>query len=300
MSGERAVVAQAAPGVDRDRLAAALAWAQARYRHCDVCAVGCGVDRLAGELGFCGLGEGGRVYKEYLHLGEERALVPSHTVYLAGCSMRCAFCSDIGPVTEPGAHGALVAPEALAQRIAKRRAEGARNVNFVGGTPDTSLLFVLRTLWHCPSDTHVVWNTNLWSTPEVLQALTGVVGTWLVDHKFGNDRCAARLAAVKEYVGRLEPLLERLATSERVIVRHLLMPGHLECCTRPVLAWLERQIPEVTVNLMTGYHPYRLAGRAGAMGSPLPEHERRAALAMFAEVRVAGRLVDGTEYDGAE
>ncbi|MEZ4264984.1 MAG: radical SAM protein [Myxococcota bacterium] len=287
-----------APRVEPDRLAAAIAWAEARYRQCDVCAVGCGVDRMAGELGFCGLGEGGRVYKEYLHLGEEALLVPSHAIYLSGCSMRCAFCSDLGPVTAPAAHGALVSPEALAARIAERRRQGARNVNFVGGTPDTSVLFVLRTLAHCPADTHVVWNSNLWSTPAAVAALRGVVGTWLVDHKFGNDRCASRLAGVKGYRGRVEGLLPLAAASAPTIVRHLLMPGHLDCCTRPVLAWLERQIPEATVNLMTGYHPYRLAGRAGAMGFAVPSEEREAAVEALRSAQIGVRLLDGVEYLG--
>lgn len=286
-------------GVVPERLVAAIAWAEERYRSCDVCAVGCGVDRVAGELGFCGLGVGGRVYKEYLHMGEEQALVPSHAIYLSGCSMRCAFCSDLGPVTEPAAHGALVAPHVLAARIAERRSQGARNVNFVGGTPDTSLLFVLRTLSHCPEDTHVVWNTNLWSTPAAVDALGGVVGTWVADHKFGNDRCASRLAGVKGYVARIESLLPRVARSGRLIVRHLLMPGHLECCARPVLEWLERQIPDATVNLMTGYHPYRLAGRAGAMGSGVAAEEREAAIRLLASLRIRERLVDGVEYRAA-
>jgi putative pyruvate formate lyase activating enzyme len=284
------------PRVVPERLVAATAWAEERYRACDVCAVGCGVDRMAGELGFCGLGVGGRVYKEYLHMGEERALVPSHAIYLSGCSMRCAFCSDLGPVSEPAAHGALVSPRALAARIAERRSQGAKNVNFVGGTPDTSLLFVLRTLAHCPEDTHVVWNTNLWSTPAALEALRGVVGTWVADHKFGNDRCASRLAGVKGYVARIESLLPQAASSGRLIVRHLLMPGHLDCCARPVLRWLERQLPDATVNLMTGYHPYRLAGRAGAMGFGLPAEERDAAVRILASSRIRERLLDGTEY----
>ena len=136
--------------IESARLAAALAWAEDRYAACDVCAEGCGVNRLTGERGHCGLGEQGRVYKEYLHLGEERSLLPSHTIYLSGCNLRCVFCSDLGPVTQPQSHGVSVSPQALAQRIAERRGEGARNVNFVVGLPDVNVLYILRTLSHCP------------------------------------------------------------------------------------------------------------------------------------------------------
>ena len=93
-------------GIDRAALARAIAWADEAYRSCDACAERCGVERHAGPAGVCGLGSGGRVYKEYLHWGEEARLVPSHTIYLSGCNFRCAFCSDWDAVVEPLAHGA--------------------------------------------------------------------------------------------------------------------------------------------------------------------------------------------------
>ncbi len=275
----------------------AIAWAEVRYRACDVCAARCGVDRHAGPGGVCGLGVDGRVYKEYLHLGEEAHLLPSHAIYLTGCNLRCAFCSDDAQVRAPRSHGLVVPPAALARRVAERRAQGATNVNFVGGLPDVNLLYILRVLAHCPDDTHVVWNTNLWTTPEALDHLAEIVSTWLVDLKFGDDRCALKLAGVRDYWATLTALLPRAAaTGGGVLVRHLLMPGHLDCCTRPTLAWLEAHLPSATVNLMTGYHPYRLAGSRGPMGGPCAPEERDGARALLAQTRVARRLLDGTEF----
>ena len=288
-----------ARGVDPERLRAAIAWAEAAYRSCDVCAADCRVDRYAGATGLCRLGEHAWVYKEYLHLGEERCLVPSHTIFVGGCNLRCAFCSDMGPVTHPERHGSQLTPEQVAGRIALRRRQGARNVNFVGGVPDVNVLWILRTLALCPADTHVVWNTNLWTTEAAIGQLTGVVGTWLADHKFGNDACALKLAGVRGYVARLERLLPLAAGSGELIVRHLLMPGHLECCTRPVLTWLGRHLPDARVNLMTAYHPFRLAGRPGPMGGAVPEAEREAAIALFAASGLARPLLDGVEYPAA-
>lgn len=285
-------------------MAAAIAWARERYRTCDVCAERCGVDRHAGPGGTCGLGMGARIYKEYIHFGEERRLLPSHTIYFTGCSFRCAFCSDWDQVVRPLAHGVEVPPRALAHRIAQRRREGAATVNFVGGVPDVNLLYILETLAHCPPDTHVVWNTNLWSTPETLAALDGVVGTWLVDLKFGDDACALKLARVRGYWQTLTGLLARLPP-ERLLVRHLLMPGHLECCTRPVLAWLESTMPRAPVNLMTGYEPFRMRGPDGSlvgirpMAGRVPADELARALDWFRACAIDDRMVDGVEWDGA-
>lgn len=285
-------------GLDPDRLATALAWAEERYGACDVCARACGVDRHRGERGLCGLGAEGRVYKEYLHFGEEEALLPSHTIFLTGCSLRCAFCSDDGPVRQPLAHGHAIAPAALAGRIARRRREGATNVNFVGGVPDVNLLYILQVLTHCPADTHVVWNTNLWTTPTAIARLTGVVGTWLADFKFGSDRCAKKLAGVDAYTATLTALLPLAARAGNLLVRHLVMPGHVACCAAPALAWLSEHLPGVPVNLMTGYLPFQLAGAGGALGGRLAPGERDAALALLARANVT-RLVDGRGIAGA-
>jgi putative pyruvate formate lyase activating enzyme len=279
--------------VDPGALRAALQWARARYESCDVCATDCGVNRYAGELGQCGLGVQGRVYKEYLHLGEERTLLPSHAVYLAGCNLRCVFCSDWDAVIHPDRHGALLSPEALAERIAVRRSEGARNVNFVGGLPDVNVLYILETLAHCPQDTHVVWNTNLWTTPEAIERLTGVVGTWLVDLKFGADDCAKTLAGIDGYTARLHKLLPLADQAGALLVRHLLMPGHLECCTRPSLEWLRTHVPEATVNLMTAYHPFALKGATGPMSGPMLPEEAARGRRLFESLGFTNAMING-------
>ena len=279
-------------GVDPERLASALKWANESYADCRICPEDCGVDRHEGELGLCGLGADARVYKEYLHLGEEEALVPSHTIYLSGCNFRCAFCSDMGPVKNPKLHGLALDPANLSRRIAKRRAEGATNVNFVGGLPDVNVLYILRTLTHCPEDTHVVFNTNLWTTEEAVGVLEGVVGTWLVDFKFGADRCARKLAGIDNYVGHMQRLLPRVSASANLLIRHLLMPGHVDCCTRPVFEWLSSHLPEALVNVMTGYKPFQLALSKSRMGGGLDPSEVDAALAL---ARATGLryIVDG-------
>ena len=38
--------------------------------------------------------------------------------------------------------------------------------------------------------------------------------------------------------------------------RHLVLPGHLECCTRPALRWIAAELgPYTRVNVMDQYHP---------------------------------------------
>ena len=275
--------------IDRDELQRRIDAVERAYSACRVCARRCGADRRVAP-GDCGLGMGARYYKEYVHFGEEEVLVPSHTIYMTGCSMRCVFCSDDPVVRDPGL-GREVVPDELAALIARRREEGARNVNFVGGVPDVNLLAILRTLRHCPADTHVVWNTNLYSTPDTMALLDGIVDTWLADYKFGNDQCARKLSGAERYTDVLRECL--VQATGRLIVRHLVMPEHLDCCTRPVLCWLAANLPSSTVNLMTAYMPYALARRIPTLSRRTSKPEAQRARELLVSLFPGPRMVDG-------
>jgi putative pyruvate formate lyase activating enzyme len=45
---------------------------------------------------------------------------------------------------------------------------------------------------------------------------------------------------------------------EDIAIRHLIMPNHVECCTKPVLDWIARNMPEVPINIMDQYYPDNL------------------------------------------
>lgn len=290
--------------IDHATLEARVGAALEAYRHCELCSRLCGANRVEGRAGFCDLGQEAHVYKELLHWGEEAPLCPSHTIYLTGCSFRCAFCSDDRWVRDT-ALGRAVPPEALALRIRERLEQGARSLNFVGGSPDVNVLFILRTLAAClgnealrPEQLHVVWNSNLYAGAALVTLLDGVVDTWLVDHKFGNDRCG-RLAAAKDYGVVVPVALDRIAEGPaHLIIRHLLMPGHLECCTEPVLREAAQRWPQAAVNLMTAYVPYAAARHLPPLdrGPSAAEKERatRRAIEGVAGRRSERLLVNGT------
>jgi putative pyruvate formate lyase activating enzyme len=84
---------------------------------------------------------------------------------------------------------------------------------------------------------------------------------WLADFKFGNDDCAQRLAKVSDYTRVVEENLLWANEHSELIVRHLLMPGHLDCCWKPVAEWLAENLPGVKVNLRSGFWPAWHAAR---------------------------------------
>lgn len=221
---------------------------------CRLCWLRCPVDRRAGRTGACGLGAGLRPYQDFLHLGEELELIPTHAVYLAGCNYRCAYCSDWTHVERPAQH-AEVAPAVLARSIEACRAAGALSLSLVGGLPDVNLPAILAALQAARCSVPVVWNSNMSATAEAHDLLEGVVDAYVADLKYGSEACAQAGSAVKGSLAVAHQNLRRVAREAYLIVRHLVLPGHVECCALPALDWLAEHLPGVRVNLMDQYRP---------------------------------------------
>ena len=228
---------------------------------CRICERGCGVHREAGKKGACEVLEP-MVSSEFLHFGEEPELVPSHTVFFAGCNFMCAFCQN-WDISQDPAFGRKVAPGTLAGAI---REAGGINVNWVGGEPTPNLPYVLRVMAELEqNDVRLaqVWNSNMYMSVEAMDILKGVIDIYLSDFKYGNDDCARRLSDVDRYFGVVSRNHRIAASQCEILLRHLVLPGHLECCTKPVLDWVASNIPKdiLRVNVMDQYHPDHLVLR---------------------------------------
>lgn len=261
-----------------------LARAREHYARCALCEHRCGADRLAGQRGPCKAGAGARVFRHRVEYGEELELVPSHLFYLSGCDLRCVFCIAGLNAFDPS-RGRELTPAYFNECVAWGRARGARNVQWVGGEPTIHLPAILDVMARCPDLPPVVWKSDFFGTPEAFDLLDGVVDVYVADFKFGNDACARRLAGVDGYVGVVTRNL-RLAAAQRrrLIVRHLLLPGHAECCYRPVARWLADHLPEAAFSLRDSYLPSWRAARFGALARPIDPDEGDEARA------TAGRL----------
>lgn len=248
---------------------------------CDLCPHRCLVNRNRGETGFCGVADRMAVHWEGVLHGEESEVVPSHEVFLSGCTMRCAFCYSHEHITRPMS-GLLMLPSELAARTrSRRRREGAANLNLVGGDPIVHLLPILKTLRQLEDPIPIVWNSNMYATAQTMALLDGVVDLFLGDIHFGNDTCARKLGRIPNYLPSVQnAFLAAARSGASVIIRHLVMPGHNHCCTRPALEWAARTLPDVPFHLMFQYLPdYRALGDP-VLGHPLTAAERSEALAM--------------------
>jgi len=237
-------------------------------KSCHFCERRCGVNRYE-RKGFCKCGVKSYYSSEFLHMGEEPELIPSHTIFFNRCTFACVFCQNYDIVYDDDY---LVDPVEMARIIEVRYIQGSRNVNFVGGNPDQHAHTILEILSYVSLNVPVVWNSNMYHTTELAEIIEDVVDVWLGDFKYGNDRCAERYSKVKNYWEVVTRNFRRAYDTGEVLLRHLVMPNNLECCTRKVVEWVSRNIPGVRFNMMFQYRPEFLVAE---MPEKWPEIARR-------------------------
>lgn len=228
------------------------AWAA--LRQCRLCAHDCGVNRFAGERGVCAAAPQARIFSAQLEVGDELELIPTFAIALSGCDLRCDFCITGESSWNPRA-GVPLGPDLLARWADFAEHNRVRSVMILGGEPTIHLPSALQIAAAMPETVRLVWKTNGHCSALARQFLEGIFDVWVVDYKFGNDECAERLAKIQNYSVIVQENLLWAKEHGELIVRHLLMPGHLDCCWRPVAEWLAAELPGVKVSLHGGFWP---------------------------------------------
>jgi putative pyruvate formate lyase activating enzyme len=227
-----------------------------------------------------------RLFHEGIEWAGEADLVPTYVLSLSGCNMTCSFCLTGAP-SQNGRAGTPLDADAWADRLAACPAP-LKSVTLLGGEPSIHLDGALEIAARVPRTLPFVWKTNAYASAEGRSLLEGIPDVVLADLKFGNDLCAERLAGIPRYTEVVRENLLHAARTSRLIVRHLLMPGHLDCCLAPAARWLAGALPGVSFSLMTGFLPVFRAAADPVLGrtNRAEECERAVGLVHSLDLRV--------------
>ena len=236
------------------------------YVNCQLCPRKCGIDRTAGQVGFCRCPDIALVAKAMIHKWEEPALAGnggSGAVFFGGCTLKCRYCQNGaisgGPVGKPADSHQL-------RRIFEDLiAQGAENIDLV--TPTHFLPTILPAL--TPKlPVPVVYNCGGYESVDTLKRLEGTVDIYLPDLKYAEARLAKALSAAPDYFPRAKSAIREMVRQtgpvqwegdkvvRGTIIRHLILPGYVDNSLK-VLDWIgETFAPgEVLVSLMRQYTP---------------------------------------------
>jgi putative pyruvate formate lyase activating enzyme len=266
------------------------------YQHCQLCPRACGVNRLAGSGGYCGEDSQLRLAFAGLHRGEEPPLSGtggSGTIFVTGCNLGCSLCQNGQISTEKGDRrlGRAVSPDEFAAICLKLQEKGAENINIVTGSHAIPAIAQgLNAAKAANLRIPVLWNSSGYENPSALELLDGIVALYLPDLKTLDSALSAAFFNAPDYPSAaaraIQWMIRHGRRHNRVIVRHLILPGYLES-TRAVLRWFADNAKEavngkVQLSLMTQYTPVaRMAHR----------------LQLSPGQMAPGRFVNEQEYD---
>ncbi len=210
---------------------------------CLLCPRKCGADRSKGQKGFCGV-SGNEIYgaRASLHFWEEPCISGKNgagTVFFSGCNLKCVYCQNYS--ISNAEVGRPVTVEALSEIFIELMEKGAENIDLV--TPTHYALHIARAIELAREkgmSLPIVYNCGGYESTETLKMLEGLIDIYLTDFKYIKAETAEKYSKAPDYPDAVKKALAEMVRQhpspvfnddgimqKGVIVRHLLLPGHI-------------------------------------------------------------------------
>ena len=239
-------------------------------KECRVCPRNCSADRLSDQKGFCRVGAEIILARAALHMWEEPCISGkegSGAVFFSGCSLGCKFCQN-GQISR-GQTGKKVTVDRLADIFLELQQQKANNINLVtAGHFLPQVAEAIEKSRNRGLQIPVVYNSSGYEKSEMLKLLEGLVDVYLPDFKYMDPELAEKYSYARDYpeVAKeaLKEMVRQTGTPEfdrqgimkkGVIVRHLLLPGHVKDSRRVLEYLLSTYGKEIYISLMNQYTP---------------------------------------------
>ena len=237
---------------------------------CEICPRKCKVNRNNNQIGWCKSTDRVKIGLYSTHYFEEPCISGdkgSGTVFFSNCTMNCIFCQNY-EISQLG-KGKEISIEELANIFIKQQEKGVHNINLV--TPTSYVYQIIEAIKIAKAkglNIPIVYNTNGYENIETIKALNGYVDVYLPDLKYAEEKLAIEYSGAKNYfevatnaikemikqVGNIK-LNEDGIIQKGVIIRHLVLPNHIEN-SKKVLLWIKQNLPnDIYVSIMAQYFP---------------------------------------------
>lgn len=239
--------------------------------NCILCPRECGVDRIQGQTGYCGMPDKLLVARVALHMWEEPCIsgpTGSGTVFFSGCNLKCVFCQNHSIAL--GDCGKPISVQRLSEIFLELQEKEATNINLVTPTHyipqirDALLLAKAQGL-----NLPIVYNTGGYESVASLQLLEGLVDIYLPDLKYCSTELSTKYSHAADYfqvaTAALAEMYRQVGTpvfdeatgmmKRGMIVRHLILPGQTKD-SKKVLRYLHETFGEqIYISIMNQYTP---------------------------------------------
>jgi len=210
------------------------------------------------------------------HFGEEPPLVcrkacseqrrGAGTIFFTGCNLRCVYCQNYQISQEN--IGENYSVDELTKIMLKLQKDGALNVDLVSPTiwAGQIILAVIKAKKQ-GLNIPIIWNSNAYEDAGLIKKLKGLVDIYLPDFKYGDDNLALKYSGIKNYIKKAKEAIKEMflqvgnlklskdgVAKKGIIIRHLILPGHLESSFR-AMDFIKEIDKNIHISLMSQYEP---------------------------------------------
>ncbi len=243
------------------------------YESCYLCPHQCGVNRLSNETGVCGTTFRQHIASVCIHKGEEPVVSGKNgicNVFFSHCNLHCIYCQNYQISQQTNPIEQVLTTEEVVHQIITILNQGIHSVGFVSPTHVAiQVIDIIEQLWEKGYKPVIVWNSNGYECVETLKIITPYIDVFLPDFKYGLDDVALALSGIKNYSSIAMAAIKEMyyqkgnalhindadELEQGLIVRHLVLPNHVENSLKALELLADEISPRISVSLMAQYYP---------------------------------------------
>lgn len=237
---------------------------------CEICPHECKVNRLEGKSGRCKCSDKIKIALVSIHNFEELCISKingSGTVFFSNCNLSCKFCQNY-EISQLG-KGREITIDELANIFIKQQEKKVNNINLVTPTMYTfQIIEAIKIARNKGLNIPIIYNSNGYENVETIKALEGYIDVYLPDLKYFSNEIAIKYSIAPNYfevaTNAINEMIKQVGgpqfnedgiIQKGVMIRHLILPNHIQN-SKNVLKWIKENIPEeVYINVMAQYFP---------------------------------------------
>jgi putative pyruvate formate lyase activating enzyme len=243
-------------------------------RDCSCCPRNCHADRFSSKTGYCKSGTSFNISSICIHRGEEPAISGVDgicNVFFTNCNLQCVYCQNWQiSKNRKERKSTEMSLENIIREITSILDGGINMIGFVSPShviPQMKIIIdVLESIGYQPVK---VYNSNGYDKPETIKSLEGIIDVYLPDFKYMDPEISSDYSDTADYPevaslslkemyrqkGSVLHLADNGTAESGIIIRHLILPGHIEN-SRKVLRFIAEEIsPRLHISLMSQYYP---------------------------------------------
>ena len=259
-------------------------------QYCTICPHRCKVNRLDGQIGRCKCNDKIKIALASIHNYEEPCISGgngSGTVFFSNCNLSCIYCQNY-EISQLG-RGKNITIAELANTFLELQRKNVNNINLV--TPTMYAYQIKEAIKIARKDglkLPIIYNTNSYENVETIKALNGYIDVYLPDLKYYSNELSKKYSKVDKYfevaTKAIKEMYKQVGTAKfdengiiqkGVIIRHLILPNHLQN-SKHILKWIKENMPDdIYVSVMAQYFPTYKAKQDNLINRKLKPKEYR-------------------------